>query len=116
MVEKENNRRQQGPTLRRQRRPTFRRQRKPTLQPLTSKQKSRVVRRLITYKDVEILAHYLSRHGKILPRRRTGLGAKQQKKVTRLIKVARNASILPYVIGSGDLCAIIAQNRPKVNI
>ena len=54
---------------------------------------------LITYKDVKVLANYLSEQGKILPRRSTGLTSKQQKKVTKLIKTARIAALLPFVIG-----------------
>ena len=56
---------------------------------------------LLTYKDVKILTNYLSDQGKILPRRITGLSSKQQKKVTKLIKIARIAALLPFVIGKG---------------
>ena len=54
---------------------------------------------LLTYKDIKILTNYVSEQGKILPRRITGLTSKQQKKVTKLIKIARIASLLPFVIG-----------------
>jgi len=54
---------------------------------------------LLTYKDIKILTNYLSEQGKILPRRVTGLSSKHQKKVTKLIKIARIASLLPFVIG-----------------
>ena len=54
---------------------------------------------ILTYKDIKILTNYLSEQGKILPRRVTGLSSKQQKKVTKLIKTARIASLLPFVIG-----------------
>ena len=50
---------------------------------------------LLTYKDIKILTNYLSEQGKILPRRVTGLTSKQQKKVTKLIKTARIAALLP---------------------
>jgi small subunit ribosomal protein S18 len=56
---------------------------------------------LITYKDTEILGNFLSDQGKILPRRITGLSSKEQKKITRLIKTARIAALLPFVIGKG---------------
>tara|TARA_B100000475_G_scaffold196070_1_gene173287 strand:- start:1541 stop:1762 length:222 start_codon:yes stop_codon:yes gene_type:complete len=56
---------------------------------------------LITYKDIKILTNYLSEQGKILPRRVTGLTSKQQKKVAKLIKTARIAALLPFVIGKG---------------
>ena len=54
---------------------------------------------LLTYKDIKILTNYLSEQGKILPRRVTGLTSKQQKKITKLIKTARIAALLPFVIG-----------------
>ncbi len=56
---------------------------------------------LLTYKDIKILTNYLSEQGKILPRRVTGLTSKQQKKVAKLIKTARIAALLPFVIGKG---------------
>ena len=53
----------------------------------------------LTYKDVKILGTFLNDQGKILPRRVTGLTSKQQKKITKLIKTARIAAFLPFVIG-----------------
>jgi small subunit ribosomal protein S18 len=53
----------------------------------------------LTYKDTRILTNFLSDQGKILPRRVTNLTSKQQKKVTKLIKTARIAALLPFVIG-----------------
>ena len=64
-------------------------------------QKELVDFKLLTYKDVNILSNYLSHQGKILPRRVTGLSSKEQKKVTKLIKTARIAALLPFVIGKG---------------
>ena len=55
----------------------------------------------LTYKDTKTLANFLSEQGKILPRRSTGLTSKQQKKVTKLIKTARIAALLPFVVGKG---------------
>ena len=55
----------------------------------------------LTYKDTKILTNYLSEQGKILPRRISGLSSKQQKKVEKLIKTARIAALLPFVIGKG---------------
>ena len=63
--------------------------------------KKRVNFDLITYNDVNILTNYVSDQGKILSRRVTGLSWKQQKKVTKLIKIARIAALLPFVIGKG---------------
>ena len=56
---------------------------------------------LLTYKDTKILTSFLSEQGKILPRRITGLSSKEQKKITKLIKTARIAALLPFVIGKG---------------
>ena len=53
----------------------------------------------LTYKDTMVLSNFLSEQGKILPRRVTGLTSKGQKKVTKLIKTARIAALLPFVIG-----------------
>jgi small subunit ribosomal protein S18 len=55
----------------------------------------------LTYKDIKILSGFLSNQGKILPRRITGLSSKEQKKVTKLIKTARIAALIPFVIGKG---------------
>ena len=53
----------------------------------------------LNYKDVTILINFVNEQGKILPRRLTGLESKQQKKATKLIKQARIAALLPFVIG-----------------
>ena len=53
----------------------------------------------LNYKDVSVLSNFISEQGKILPRRITGLKSKQQKKITKLIKQARIAALLPFVIG-----------------
>jgi len=66
-----------------------------------NEQKEIIDFKLVTYKDVNILSNYLSDQGKILPRRVTGLTSKEQKKVTKLIKTARIAALLPFVIGKG---------------
>ena len=55
----------------------------------------------LNYKDTKILSSFISDQGKILPRRLTGLNSKQQKRITKLIKRARIAALLPFVIGKG---------------
>lgn len=47
------------------------------------------------YKDYERLRRYVSSQGKILPRRRSGLNAKNQRLVARAIKRARHLALLP---------------------
>jgi len=56
---------------------------------------------VLTYKDTKFLSNFISDQGKILPRRVTGLSSKQQKKVTKLVKTARIAALLPFVVGKG---------------
>tara|TARA_B100000475_G_C14926352_1_gene285417 strand:+ start:106 stop:333 length:228 start_codon:yes stop_codon:yes gene_type:complete len=53
----------------------------------------------LDYKNTAILTAFISDQGKILPRRTTNLSSKQQKKVQKLIKRARIASLLPFVMG-----------------
>jgi small subunit ribosomal protein S18 len=55
----------------------------------------------IDYKDVDLLRKFITERGKILPRRITGLTAKQQRDLTTAIKRARIISLLPYVNGEG---------------
>ena len=55
----------------------------------------------IDYKDVDLLRKFITERGKILPRRITGLTAKQQRNLTRAIKRARILALLPYVNGEG---------------
>ncbi len=50
----------------------------------------------IDYKDVGLLKHYVTERGKIIPRRITGATAKHQRMLTRAIKLARQAALLPY--------------------
>ena len=55
----------------------------------------------IDYKDVDLLRKFVTERGKILPRRITGLTAKQQRDLTTAIKRARIIALLPYVNGEG---------------
>lgn len=48
------------------------------------------------YKETDALGKYLTEKGKILPRRITRLSAKDQRILTRLIKKARHAGLLPF--------------------
>lgn len=48
------------------------------------------------YKDPQILRHFITERGKIVPRRISGLSAKQQRALTRAIKRARVIALLPY--------------------
>ncbi|BAU41366.1 MULTISPECIES: 30S ribosomal protein S18 [Thermoleptolyngbya] len=55
----------------------------------------------IDYKDVELLRKFITERGKILPRRITGLTAKQQRDLTQSIKRARLLALLPFVNQEG---------------
>lgn len=52
---------------------------------------------LSDYKDPSRLKRFLTERGKILPRRITGLSAKQQRQIALAIKRARHLALLPYV-------------------
>ena len=48
------------------------------------------------YKDPQKLRYFITDRGKIVPRRISGLSAKQQRQLTVAIKRARNIALLPY--------------------
>lgn len=51
----------------------------------------------VSPRDTMTLRRFISSFMKIAPRRRTGLCAMHQRKVSRSIKVSRELSLLPYV-------------------
>ena len=53
-----------------------------------------------TYKDVKLLEKFISDRGKIRSSLITGFTKQEQAKVARLIKVARELALLPYVTTS----------------
>lgn len=55
----------------------------------------------IDYKDVDLLRKFITERGKILPRRITGLTAKQQRDLTQAIKRARVLALLPFINREG---------------
>lgn len=52
---------------------------------------------VVDYKDVQVLRRFVSSYLKIAPRRRSGLCAQHQRKVSRAIKQARIAGLLGYM-------------------
>lgn len=52
----------------------------------------------IDYKNVDILVRYVSNKGKILPRRLSGACAKHQRELSRAIKQARMAGLMPFSV------------------
>jgi small subunit ribosomal protein S18 len=56
---------------------------------------------IIDYKDVDLLRKFITERGKILPRRITGLTAKQQRDLTVAIKRSRIIALLPFINPEG---------------
>lgn len=50
------------------------------------------------YKDAAMLQKFINPHGKIMPRRRTGLSAVAQRNLAEAIKRARFMALMPYII------------------
>ncbi len=48
------------------------------------------------YHDAKMLRRFISETGKILPRRRTGVNAKNQRRLALTIKRARMLALIPY--------------------
>jgi small subunit ribosomal protein S18 len=65
--------------------------------PMTDVVKTKQTEDLTDYKDSARLKRFLTERGKILPRRITGLSAKQQRQISLSIKRARHLALLPYV-------------------
>ena len=55
----------------------------------------------IDYKDVDLLKKFITERGKILPRRLTGLTARQQRDLTNAVKRARIVALLHFVNPEG---------------
>lgn len=54
--------------------------------------------RSIDYKDVELISQFITERKKILPRRSTGLNAKEQRQISQAVKRARFMALLPYTV------------------
>ena len=50
----------------------------------------------IDWRDPALLSRFITERGKIVPRRISGLTAKQQRELTLAVKRARNIALLPY--------------------
>ncbi|OMJ14935.1 30S ribosomal protein S18, chloroplastic [Smittium culicis] len=59
---------------------------------------------LIEYKNTSLMINYLTEMGRIIPRRKTGLSAKSQKRLSKAIKRARSFGLLPFT------------NRESINV
>ena len=52
---------------------------------------------IINYKDITYLSKFLSPHGQIVSRKRSGFCAQCQKQLKTAIKRARHVGLLPFV-------------------
>ena len=64
---------------------------------IQSNSKTPSVHGTIDYKNVLLLRKFITSEGKILPRRVSGLSAKQQRYITKAIKNARMVGLLPFI-------------------
>ena len=51
----------------------------------------------IDWKDVDFLKRFIPERGKIMPRRISGISAKDQRRVAQAIKRARSMALIPFV-------------------
>lgn len=51
----------------------------------------------IDYKDTDILKKFLNPHARLLSRKRTGVTAKNQRKLANAVKRARFMALLPFI-------------------
>ena len=56
-----------------------------------------VVPDYVDWKDVDFLRRFVPERGKIMPRRISGISAKDQRRVAKAIKRARSMALLPFV-------------------
>jgi len=49
----------------------------------------------INERDYDLLKHFVTEHGKIIPSRLTGATARQQRQIKRGVRNARNMGLLP---------------------
>jgi len=52
---------------------------------------------IISYKNVDLLRRFITEQGKILPRRLTGVTAKEQRQLAKAIKQARILGFLQFL-------------------
>ena len=50
-----------------------------------------------SYRESELLRRYITERGKIIPRTRSGICAKHQRKISVAVKHARHLALLPFV-------------------
>ena len=61
------------------------------------RRQNQIVPDYIDWKDVDYLRRFIPERGKIMPRRISGVSAKDQRRISRAIKRARAMALLPFV-------------------
>jgi small subunit ribosomal protein S18 len=51
----------------------------------------------VDWKDIDFLRRFIPERGKIMPRRISGITAKEQRRVAQAIKRARSMALIPFV-------------------
>ncbi len=64
---------------------------------MKTKKVKRVIEEYIDYKQPKKLYKFVTDQGKIIPRRITGLSAKQHRVLVQAIKRARQIALMPYI-------------------
>ncbi len=64
---------------------------------MKTKKVKRVIEEFIDYKQPKKLYKFVTDQGKIIPRRITGLSAKQHRELVQAIKRARHIALMPYI-------------------
>lgn len=55
-------------------------------------------KKLPSFSEVEVLQRFVTERGKIIPRSRSGICAKHQRRLTSSVKHARHLALLPFVV------------------
>ena len=61
------------------------------------RRQNQIVPDYIDWKDVDYLKRFIPERGKIMPRRISGISAKDQRRIARAIKRARSMALIPFV-------------------
>lgn len=61
------------------------------------RRQNQIVPDYIDWKDVDYLKRFIPERGKIMPRRISGVSAKDQRRIAKAIKRARAMALLPFV-------------------
>lgn len=62
---------------------------------MTQQIKNKIIK-TFDYKDISTLKNYISENNKIIPKRTTGLSAKEQRALSKAVKLARFLALIPY--------------------